>query len=151
MYDGTIKILKDIQPGDVLRGYYVPGMIDESIEGWQNWTESLDVKGYEKPTTVVTARFDSYYQYYIINEDIHITNQHPFLANKTNTNLWSWVDAPDLEIGDKIKGRGDSWVEVISVVKVNGLMEVKTLDVEEKDTYFAGNTPIVVHNDLVKA
>jgi hypothetical protein len=89
MYDGTIKILKDIQPGDVLRGYYVPGMIDESIEGWQNWTESLDVKGYEKPTTVVTARFDSYYQYYIINEDIHITNQHPFLANKTNTNLWS--------------------------------------------------------------
>jgi hypothetical protein len=73
------------------------------------------------------------------------------LANKNNTNAWSWVDAPDLEIGDKIKGREDSWVEVTSILKVNGLIEVKTLDVEEKDTYFAGNTPIVVHNDLVKS
>jgi hypothetical protein len=36
MYDGTVKILKDVEIGDVLLGYYVPGMIHESIEGWQD-------------------------------------------------------------------------------------------------------------------
>jgi hypothetical protein len=30
------------------------------------------------------------------------------------------------------------------------MIHVKTLNVEEKDTYFAGNIPVVVHNDLVK-
>jgi hypothetical protein len=29
------------------------------------------------------------------------------------------------------------------------MMQVKTLNVEEKDTYFAGNIPVIVHNDVV--
>jgi hypothetical protein len=33
MYDGSIKILKDIEAGDELKGYYIPGMIHEDQPG----------------------------------------------------------------------------------------------------------------------
>jgi hypothetical protein len=33
MYDGTSKAIKDVKVGDELKGYYIPGMIDESIPG----------------------------------------------------------------------------------------------------------------------
>jgi hypothetical protein len=33
MFDGTEKILKDIQLGDELRGYHIDGMIDEEEYG----------------------------------------------------------------------------------------------------------------------
>jgi len=33
MFDGTQKILKDIQIGDQLTGYYIDGMIDEEVPG----------------------------------------------------------------------------------------------------------------------
>jgi hypothetical protein len=106
----------------------------------------LGVEGYLKPTKVVFAQFDSFTQYYIINNDIHITKNHPFLANQQDTDMWSWIDAPDLKVGDRIRGI-DDWVDVTSIVKVNEIIHVKTLNVEEKDTYFAGNIPVVVHND----
>jgi hypothetical protein len=67
----------------------------------------LDVEGYLKPTTVVFAQFDSFPDYYIINDDIHITKKHPLLANKQGTDIWSWIDAPDLEVGDRIRGIDD--------------------------------------------
>jgi hypothetical protein len=33
MYDGTTKPIKDVKVGEELKGYYIPGMIDESIAG----------------------------------------------------------------------------------------------------------------------
>jgi hypothetical protein len=150
MYDGTTKLLKDVVVGDVLLGYYVPGMIPENVLGWENWTESLEVEGYQKATTVVQTRYGTYPQYYIVNNDIRITKKHPFLATKKDSGIWSWIDPPDLQIGDYIKGI-DNFIEVTSVVQINESLTVISMDVEEKDTYFAGNTPMVVHNDIVKA
>ena len=87
MYDGTTKLLKDIEVGDVLKGWYIPGMIDEDIPGWEDWTESIEVEGMIKPVKVTFTKYDSYHEYYIINNDIKITKRHSLLINKLGTDV----------------------------------------------------------------
>ena len=150
MFDGTTKLLKDIQIGEQLKGYYIPGMIDESEEGWQDWTGSTNSEGVYKAAKVISILESSYSFYYFINNDIKITVSHPILINKENTDIWSWVDTPFIEVGDNLKGTDKKIIKVESVEKINESIEVIILDVEEIDNYFAGKDPIVVHNSDLK-
>lgn len=109
------------------------------------------MEGEIRPTIVQSATFDSYNYYYIINNDIRVTKRHPFLTNKKNTDTWAWIDPPDLEIGDRLKGMNEDMIEIITLEGVDDIIHVKTLNVETVDNYFAGQTAVLIHNDLVKA
>jgi intein/homing endonuclease len=77
-----------------------------------------------------------------------VTKQHPFLTNKKDSDVWAWVDTPDLEVGDYLKHINGDKVEITSIVYVGDPIYVKTLDVEEVDNYTAGNMAVVIHNDV---
>jgi hypothetical protein len=46
-----------------------------------------------------------------------------------------------------MKGMNGELIEITSYQKVNAILPVKIIDVEDVDTYFAGTTPVVIHND----
>lgn len=150
MFDGSIKLLKDIQVGDELLGYYIDGMLDESNPYWQNWYAPLSAEGNFEKAVVTGVTPSSYHQYFIINNDIRITKAHPMFVNQLGTDTWNWIDTPHIQVGDKLKGLDGSIIEVQSYAVVNDFIEVVTLDVENIDNYFAGQTPVLVHNNIVK-
>ncbi len=146
MWDGTTKLIKDVKVGDELTGLYIDGMIDASEPNWKDWTSSINSIGVYKEAHVVQAQRGSYEEYYYINNDIKITVGHPILINKKNTDVWAWVDSPFIEIGDNMKNYSGELVEVTSIEKIIGTLEVMYIDVEDIDNYFAGETLILVHN-----
>jgi hypothetical protein len=82
MHDGTTKLLKDIVVGDVLTGYYMEGMIDGDVPGWNNWTTTSPTEGFMIPITVTEVRTAEYENFYYINSDIKITREHSLFASK---------------------------------------------------------------------
>jgi len=148
--DGTTKILKDIQVGDWLLGYDFEDMPDESEPNWREYTREDASEGHYVPVQVVFKKFDYYSSYYHINNDIKITKSHPLFIKKASTNLWGWIDSPDIQVGDIMLGKDRSEIIIESIDYVQETLEVVTLDTEETDNYFAGNNPILVHNSLEK-
>ena len=151
MFNGSTKLLKNIKVGDELLGYYIDGMLDESNPYWQYWYAPLNAEGNFEKAVVTGVTPSSYHQYFIINNDIRITKAHPIFVNQAGTDTWNWIDTPYIKVGDKLKGVDGSTIEVTSYEVVNDFIEVVTLDVENIDNYFAGQTPVLVHNDVVKA
>jgi hypothetical protein len=150
MFNGSTKLLKNIKVGDELLGYYIDGMLDESNPYWQYWYAPLSAEGNFEKTVVTGVIPSSYHQYFIINNDIRITKSHPLFVNQAGTDTWNWIDTPYIKVGDKLKGVDGSTIEITSYEVVNDFIEVVTLDVENIDNYFAGQTPVLVHNNIVK-
>jgi hypothetical protein len=46
-----------------------------------------------------------------------------------------------------MKGMSGEFIEITSYQKIYDILPVKIIDVEDVDTYFAGTTPVVIHND----
>jgi hypothetical protein len=152
MWDGTTKLLKDVERGDALVGYYIDDMIDEDIPGWENWKTSDPLSGIIIPVTVVFAAKDTYDSYFIINNEIKITKKHRFFANNGVDISWSWIDSSELQQGYKIMSINKEIIVISSIELINKKISVVTLDVEETDCYFAGTSGILVHNqDVSKA
>lgn len=145
MWDGTTKLLKHIEVGDVLKGWGKEGMLDESVEGWEDWTTQTTEDGYFAPVTVQFKMSSTYHHYYHINQDIKITVEHPLFIKRNST--WQWMTADKLIVGDKMLGLDGEEVNIDSVIHVDNYMNVITIDVEEYDNYFAGTIPVLIHND----
>ena len=149
MYDGTFKVITDVNVGDTLIGYSQDSMIDESDGTWMSWkTDTLE--GDIVPVTVVQADIDYYKEYYVINKRIKITKSHPFFAKAKDSDVWGWIDSADLKVGDLLFKPDGSTEEVTSHEFKQRKLDVVTLNVENVDNYFAGLNPVLVHNTLVK-
>ncbi len=75
--------------------------------------------------------------YYIINNNIKVTGEHPFFVNGR------WVEVENLKIGDKMfNGQEEVEIESIKYAKEN--IKVYNLQVDSEKNYFANN--ILVHN-----
>ncbi len=149
MWDGTRKKVYNLKVGDELLGYKIPGMIDADDPNWREWTTENPI-GEKVMCRVKTAVIDFYPEYYFINNDIKITKAHRFFARHENSNIWGWIDSPDLVVGDYLLHEDGSHVKVSSIEFVQDRLDVVTVDVEETDTYFAGGTAVLVHNSEVK-
>ena len=148
MWDGSVQRLRTIEPGDVVVGYMIDGMIDESIEGWEEWTTEDISSGVLVPAVVKHSYSDSYKEYYIINEDIKITKAHPLFIKQND--VYGWVDSPDINIGDFMINQDGEEVEITSIEFIPEELNVITMNVEEIDNYFAGNSRVLVHNTIEK-
>ena len=145
MADGTTRLAKDVKVGDMLKGWYKDGMVDESDPDWIDWTTNSIDDGLHTHVEVKSAYPATYGMYYTINDDVKITPFHPFLVKKDNT--WQWLDAPDIEVGDFLLGMNNNPIEITSITSHKETMKVMKIDVESVDTYFAGETPVLVHNE----
>ncbi|MAP21387.1 MAG: hypothetical protein CL582_10670 [Alteromonadaceae bacterium] len=139
---GETILAGDVKVGDVLRGVNIEGMIDESIDGWRDWTTQSLSKPTYVDVTVRSVERDWFRAGYLINDTLTITKQHEVLANKGNG--WSWFDVRDLEVGDIMLNEELEEVLIETMVYVTGEFDTVSIDVEEYDTYFAGG--LLVHN-----
>lgn len=144
MFDGTTKTAETLVVGDEVAGHKMPGMIDESTPGWQDWT-TTDHAGERVAARVRSVKHDWYKFYYVINDDIKITTQHEIFVQQDGT--WGWRDVSEIRVGDKLLGAHGNLVNVGKVVRIDKPIDVIVLDVESNDTYFAGNNPVLIHNN----
>lgn len=142
MLDGSVRKVRNLQIGDYIRGYSMPGMIDESEPDWDKWTTD-STQGEIKAVQVRNAMLSNYRQHYLIN-DLRITTNHHMFVKQGST--WGWVFPQDVKVGDSVLRQDGSEIAVTVADLIQENLEVVVLDVEPYDNYFVGTTPILVHN-----
>jgi hypothetical protein len=94
-------------------------------------------------TTVSNIIPSSYNEYYVINNKLKITFEHPVLVKRNG--VWSFRNTRDVLVGDMVINSNKETELVNSIDHVqNETVQVYTLDTEVHDVYFADN--ILVHN-----
>lgn len=141
MADNTFKPIEDVIAGDEVVSYNIEGLSLEE-EAWTDWYARYRVFGEKTVSTVVTNTLGRNGTYFLINNDLKITNEHPMLMKKGDTITWERMDS--LRVGNSIFNSDLEWVEVTSIERINTEFKTGNLDVEQVDNYFAGG--ILVHN-----
>ena len=140
--DGTLITAEEIEEGDVLKGYSIAGLGDDSDGNYLDWsTDTLSTEVADVTVTNVVYSFAS--RIYNINSgEITTTSEHPFLV-KSNGEV-KFKPVMGLVKGDLlIKGDGTE-VEVTSIEISEGDVEVVSIDVEVQDTYLVNG--YISHN-----
>lgn len=135
---GVLK-MRNVQIGDYVRSYSIPGMLDESDPDWQKWT-TQDSSGTEVWSQVRSKLLDPFTSYWQVN-DLRITSDHYVFVRRDNT--WRWMLSQDIKIGDYLWAQDQPQI-VTTLEFVQKPLEVVILDVEPQDCYFVGG--VLVHN-----
>ena len=135
-------LARDVEVGMTLLGRSVVGMPNGDTEGWEEW-KSESIEGEVTEVVVKRVVHDTYNKYFHINDDLRITTNHRIMVKVDSE--WSWMYADDICVGDYLLGQ-DGEILVTSIEYVIAPLDVVTMDVEDIDNYFAGETPVVVHN-----
>lgn len=145
--DGTIVEVGELEEGDILDGYALAGLSEDSDSDFLEWSsETLDAT--PKEVTVVSVIYSFAQRYYNINDgELTATGEHPFLVKDVVSGDYKFKEVLTIEEGDKLIKKGTSGieeVEVISKVAVNETTEIVSIDVEQQDTYLVNG--YVTHN-----
>ena len=143
MSDGTFKPIEDIVVGDEVVSYNINSLSLEE-EAWIGWYARYRIFGEKTVSTVVANRLGRNGAYYLINNNLKITNEHPMLMKKGDT--ITWESMKHLRVGHSIFNSDLEWIEVTSIERVVVEFQTGDLDVEQVDNYFAGG--ILVHNNI---
>lgn len=146
MSDGTFKPIEDIAPGDEIVSYNIDGLSLEE-EAWRDWYARYRIFGQKTVSTVIGNHLSSNRLYYLINNSLKITNEHPVLVKKGGDTI-TWEKIRYLGVGNCIFNSNLEWVEVTSIEHVFEDVATGDLDVEQVDNYFAGG--ILVHNNIAE-
>ena len=162
MADGTTKNIEDVNVGDWVRAATVPGMpldFDEE-DTWSVWTGTphgnpptsvwatayYDIQEVNRVTpasaSVHDIYFDYYDNYYLINDSLKATYEHPFFVIRDGS--YYFKTTASLELGDKLFKTDNEFEEVSSIEFVNEPLETVNFDVESLDVYFGGG--YLMHN-----
>ena len=162
MADGSTKNIEDINVGDTIRSATVPGMpldFDEE-DTWSVWngtphgnppgsvwaTAYYDIQEMNRVTpasaSVKDIYFDYYDNYYLINDSLKATYEHPFFVLREGR--YSFKTAASLLPGDKLFKTNNECEEIESIEFVNEPLETVNLNVEDLDVYFGGG--YLMHN-----
>ena len=153
MSDGTTKKIEDINVGDEVRSLDLPGLPDEDLgyTEWKSYTmrpmdeedlENLMAKN-KKSAFVENLFYDYMSGYYSINNGfLKVTAEHDLFTYSNGK--WRWNTASELQKGMKLFGYNGEVVNIDTIKRVNGEVEVINFDVEPLDVYYAGG--MLVHN-----
>ena len=146
MSDGTIKNVEDIVVGDVVKSWNHPSVIDESTEGWTDWS-ATDLTGSTTHSSVVrTHTVDTYFKWHTVvlsdGSELKCTFEHVFLSKSNGE--WSWKQAIAMEAGHHMLKEDGTEVSILSNTITYTPVTTFNLDVEETDTYYANG--LVTHN-----
>lgn len=133
--NGTTKRIEDIQPGDIAVGYYVDGMIDESVDGWTGWSIEREAgkRGHLVPVVVRMALRAIYPSHWLINGQLRATYEHTFFVLRGEE--WAWRQARVLRPGDAFLSIDREEVPIESVAFVEAPLWVANIDVEDVDCF----------------
>lgn len=139
--NGSTKNIEDLEIGDLVKTVSIAGLDSESEDAWK--TFSTIVFNPSEDNSVVAGIQKSQYSYYfLINEVLKITFEHPILCERTG--VYCFLRAKDIFTGDKLFHYTLGWQEVISKERIDTTVNVVNINVESQDTYFAES--FLVHN-----
>lgn len=162
MPDGSTKKIEELNVGEYIKSAVIPGVpLDFDAEDtWKEWvgvphgnapnnvwaTAFYDIQEMNRVTPVEASIFDIYYDFYdsyfLINNSLKATWEHPFFVLKNGS--YSFVQALQLEVGNKIFTIDNDFITVTSVEIINEEIETVNINVEPYDVYFAEG--ILLHN-----
>ena len=159
MDDRTIKNIEDLNPGEEVLSLSVPNMpLDfDDEDTWKTWTgDTMD--GAQFTTALVKEiYFDWYENYYLLNDRLKVTYEHPFFVRQTYETIENGQIVPDykfkfmttdeLLINDEILTDTSGsfvWEKITSKELIEEELETVNINVESRDVYFAGG--VLVHN-----
>ena len=145
MSDGTYKNVEDLVAGDLVQAYNIDGLGTD--ENWYGWS-TTSFNGTAITAQVMSNPKGSYGRYYLFNNTLKATNEHPILIKRAGTT--SFEMARDVVVGDQWLNESYQWVDITSIEEVYESVYVASPDVEGVDNYFASG--FLVHNskDLEK-
>ena len=162
MADGTTKNIEDVNVGDWVRAASVPGMpldFDEE-DTWSEWTGTphgnppssvwatayYDIQETNRITpasaSVQEIYFDYYENYYLINETLKVTYEHPFFILRDGR--YQFKTTVSLVPGDKLFKSNNEFETIESIEFINETLETVNMNVENLDVYFGGG--YLMHN-----
>ncbi len=144
MADGTFKAVEDIRTKDVLKGVAIQGApTDDTITGWS--TDALEYEYCEvKVIRAIPVKVNAIYSFN--NGTIESSESHAHFIKRGN--IWKFVNAKDLIVGDYLIKKDGTTVEITSINIVEGETFVYDIDVETQDTYIANG--FITHNREMK-
>lgn len=145
--NGEYKPAGDLVAGDTLKSFSSPSMIDESVEGWRDWTSGDLSDGTFSTSNVVNAVKRMSDHYYLLNDGVKVTAEHPFMAYRNGQ--WGWIKVKNLRSGDQFMTEEGNNIVLENIKRIDEEIEVVSIGVEDIDTYFAGSfngQAILVHN-----
>lgn len=149
LWAGGTKALGELVPGDVLIGWTADGMIDESLEGWREWSlpAGAEQDGAFVPVTVICTQLSEYDWHLLINGELRATYEHTFLVLRAGE--WRWRRADALQPGDCFLGEDRQAVPIETIERIDQRMPVANVNVEEVDNFLFvafGDLAIISHN-----
>ena len=162
MADGTTKNIEDVNVGDMIKSATVPAMpldFDEE-DTWSVWsgtphgnppssvwaTAYYDIQEINRVTpasaSVQDIYFDYYDNYYLINDSLKVTYEHPFFVLRDGS--YNFKTTVSLELGDKLFKTNNEFELIETIEFVNEPLETVNLNVEDLDVYFGGG--YLMHN-----
>ena len=147
MADGSMRNIEDVNVSDELLSLTIPTMpLDfDDEDTWTDW-ETNTISGSEFTTSTITEiYFDWFENYYILNDRIKVTHEHPFFVK--HNDKYEFVKTVDLIIGDEIltdTSGSFTFESITSKELIDEELETVNLNVEPSDVYFAGG--VLVHN-----
>lgn len=139
--DGSSKNIEDLEIGDLVKTVAIAGLNSESEDAWKTFsTDTFDPT--EESSVVVAIQKSQYSYYFLINEKLKITFEHPLLVLRDG--VYAFLRANNIIVGDKILHYTLGLQDVVSKQRIDQTVNVVNINVESQDTYFAEN--ILVHN-----
>ena len=145
MSDGTEKKAQHVKVGDVIRGKRIANLPDSSTSGsaYLHWAADHGEMDYEEVDVTVTfVDLSSYTSYYLINDHLGLTYQHPALV--LSDGVYMFKQAIDITVGDYLVKDLNVLEKVETLIYVEKLVPVVDIDVEDSDTYYMNG--VLLHN-----
>lgn len=152
MADGSTKAIESLQLGDAVMSYAHPHLLDESIRDWKR-IELDDVKqGELSQSNVVAVSVGQFDDYYLINDTLGVTYEHPFLTYTDRYQKWRWLNAQAIVRSDLLLTDTLEHTPIQSISLQKTPVTTVSLDVETIDNYFVAldGKFVLVHNAEVK-
>jgi len=130
------ETIGDLVAGDQVTSFNSPTIIDETNPNWESWSEDDISDGSNVVTSVIRADAFLVGRYIRINGQVDCTEPHPLLVQRSN--LWQWIRASALVVGDNLYGIDASAIPITSLETIDGQLQVVDVGAETVDTYFAG-------------
>lgn len=139
--DGTSKNIEDLEIGEFVKTLSIEGLNSELEDAWKTFSTEI-FSPTEDSSVVVAIQKSKFNFYFLINQELKITFEHPLLALRNG--VYAFIRANDIVTGDKILHYTLGWQDVVSKERIDQTVNVVNINVESQDTYFAEN--ILVHN-----
>ena len=150
MADGSLKAIETVTAGESVKSFSHSSLSLEE-DAWVTWTTPEIGTGTFGTSTVETVTdAHAHDNYYWINYNLKVTNEHPMLAFKDA--VFKFVRAEDLAVGDHLVLEDGSREEIFAMPNVRVACLTHNMDVEDQDTYVVkgGNgNGYIAHNVIL--